>query len=258
LLLYEEDQAKLLGRLQLIGSHRCKPVGEVWPETIGWEYRSRSDSHRASPMPRNKVQGYLTMQRNPSVYFTGDWGHSAFFLVAACSFKSSRSVECRVLTSQPKPARVCGKSLCAKTFKSCVSSGDSSTRDQPEPSTTLYIVVRELACSCYHPLHWLRLLTLARSVGHCQCSYIFVSCWLSACNLQVTWIKKKYIVRNNGSLEYIRSHISRAHPLEPELPSAIKYSFNLINIRLNVFLKQWVCIEHWIWIPIQQTVPIPE
>jgi len=36
-----------------------------------------------------------------------------------------------------------GKSLCAKTFKSC---GDSSTRDQPEPSTTLYIVERELAC----------------------------------------------------------------------------------------------------------------
>jgi len=23
-------------------------------------------------MPRNKVQGYLTTQRNPSVYFTGD------------------------------------------------------------------------------------------------------------------------------------------------------------------------------------------
>ena len=36
-----------------------------------------------------------------------------FFLVAAYSFKSSRSVECRVLTSQLTPARVCGeKSLC--------------------------------------------------------------------------------------------------------------------------------------------------
>jgi len=86
-----------------------------------------------------------------------------------------------------------GQSLCAKTFKSCVGSGESSTRDQPEPPTTLYIVERELACFaclCYHLLHWLRLLTLALSFGHCQCSYIFVSCWLSACNLQVTWIKK--------------------------------------------------------------------
>ena len=59
-------------------------------------------------------------------------------------------------------------------------------------------------------------------------------------------VKKRNIVRNNGSLEYVRSRFTRAHPLEPELPSAIKYFFNLINIRLNVFLKQWVCIEHWI------------
>jgi len=152
-----------------------------------------------------------------------------------------------------------GRSLCAKTFKSCVSSGDSSTRDQPEPSTTLYIVEHELACFaclCYHPLHWLRLLTLALSIGHCQCSCIFVSCWLSPAICR--WRESENIVRNNGSLEYIRSLFTRAHPLEPELPSAIKYFFNLINIRLNVFLKQWVCIEHWIWIPIQWTVPIPE
>jgi len=83
--------------------------------------------------------------------------------------------------------------LCAKTYKSCVGSGDSSTRDQPEPSTPLYIVERGLACFvclCSHPLHWLRLLTLAISIGHCQYSYIFVSCWPSACNLQVMWIKE--------------------------------------------------------------------
>jgi len=49
---------------------------------------------------------------------------------------------------------------------------------------------RDFRSQHYHPLHWLRLLTLALSIGHCQCSYIFVSCWLSACNLQVTWIKK--------------------------------------------------------------------
>jgi len=61
-------------------------------------------------------------------------------------------------------------------------------------------------------------------------------------------MNQKYQIKNinNGSLEYVRSLFTRAHPLEPELPSAIRYFFNLIHIRLNVFLKQWVCIEHWI------------
>ena len=84
-------------------------------------------------------------------------------------------------------------------------SGDSSTRDQPEPSTTLHIGERELACFaclCYLPFHWLRLLTLALSIGPCQCSYIFVSCWPSAFNLQVTWIKK---YRSQQRLSRIRS-----------------------------------------------------
>ena len=88
---------------------------------------------------------------------------------------------------------IAGINLCAKTFKSCVGSADSSTRDQPEPSTTLYIAERVLACFaclCHHPFHWLRLLTLALSIGPCQCLYIFVSRWPSACNLQVTWIRK--------------------------------------------------------------------
>ena len=160
-----------------------------------------------------------------------------------------------------------GKSLYAKTFKSWIGSGDSSTRDQPEPWTTLYIVERELACfAClwyhplhwlrYHPLHWLRLLTLALSIGIVSI-HVFsfhVGFPRSICR----WRASKNIVRNNGSLEYIRSLFTRAHPLEPELPSAIKYFFNLIHIRLNVFLKQWVCVEHWIWIPIQWKVPIRE
>ena len=29
-------------------------------------------------------------------------------------------------------------------------------------------------------------------------------------------------------------------------PLQLSIFFNLINIRLNVFFKQWVCIEHWI------------
>jgi len=39
---------------QLSGSKRCKAVGEVWPETRCRNYRSQSDSYRASPMLPNK------------------------------------------------------------------------------------------------------------------------------------------------------------------------------------------------------------
>ena len=73
-----------------------------------------------------------------------------------------------------------------------VRSGDSNAEDQPESSTTVYIVERELACFvclCHQPLHWLRLLTRALCIGPCLCSYIFVSRWPSALILQVTWIK---------------------------------------------------------------------
>jgi len=49
LLLYVENQAKQLCCLQLIVSKHCKAV-EVWPETRGWDYRSRSVSYRASPI----------------------------------------------------------------------------------------------------------------------------------------------------------------------------------------------------------------
>jgi len=127
-----------------------------------------------------------------------------------------------------------GKSLCAKTFKSCVGSGDSSTRDQPEPSNTLYHVERELArfaCLCYHPLYWLRLLTLAVSIRHCQYSYIFVLCWPSACTLQVTWIKKKSFATTALSNTFARSLLVLIH-CNPSCPLEIKYFFSLIHIRL--------------------------
>ena len=141
--------------------------------------------------------------KSECLFYWGLRSQSVFILVAAYSFKSSRSVGCRVLTSQPTPAR--GGKVFVQKHLSHVSA-DSSTRDQPEPLTTLYIVERELACFaclCYHPLHWLRLLTLALSIGHCQCSYIFISCWPFACNLQVTWIKK---YRSQQRLSRIRSH----------------------------------------------------
>ena len=44
---------------------------------------------------------------------------------------------------------------------------------------------------------------------------------------------------------FARSLLELIH-WSPSCPLTIKYFFNLIHIRLNVFLKQWVCIEHWI------------
>jgi len=44
----------------------------------------------------------------------------------------------------------------------------------------------------------------------------------------------------------------------PSCPLQLSIFSKLIHIKLNVFLKQWVCIEHWTWIPIQWTVSIQE
>ena len=55
-----------------------------------------------------------------------------------------------------------------------------------------------------------------------------------------------------------RQRFTRAHPSEPELPSAIKCFLNIVHIRLNASWKQWICIEHLIWIPMQLTVLIRE
>ena len=141
-----------------------------------------------------------------------------------------------------------GKSLCAKTFKSCVGSGDASTRDQPEPSTTLYIVECELACLaclCYHP-HQSLIKVVNSGSFHWALSVFIYFRFMLAFRVQFAGDVNQKISFATIALKYVRSLVTRAHPLEPELPSAIKYFFNLINIRLNVFLKQWVCIEHWI------------
>jgi len=107
------------------------------------------------------------------------------------------------------------------------------------------------------PTSLIWLLTLALSIGPGQCSYIFVSCWPSAFNLQVTWIKKISFVATVLSNAFARALLGPIH-WSPSCPLQLSIFSNLIHIRLNVFLKQWVCIEHWIWIPIQWTVPIRE
>jgi len=72
------------------------------------------------------------------------------------------------------------------------------------------------------------------------------------------WRESKNIIRSNGSLEYVRSRFTRAHPLVPSCPLQLSICSKLIHIKLNVFWKQWVSIEHWTWIPSQWTVSIQE
>ena len=58
-------------------------------------------------------------------------------------------------------------------------------------------------------------------------------------NKKISFVAKRF-------LDFVRSHFTRAHLLETELSPVIKYFLNRIDIRFNVFLKQWICIEHWI------------
>ena len=44
---------------------------------------------------------------------------------------------------------------------------------------------------------------------------------------------------------FARSLLGLIH-WSPSCPLQVSIFFNLIHIRLNVFLKRWVCIKHWI------------
>ena len=80
---------------------------------------------------------------------------------------------------------------------------------------------------------------------HCGLSVFIYFRFMLAIRMQFAGDVNKKISFATMALSntFARSLFTRAHPLEPELPSAIKYFFNLIHIRLNVFFKQWVCIE---------------
>jgi len=79
----------------------------------------------------------------------------------------------------------------------------------------------------------------------CHCSYVFVPCLAFRVHVAGD-LNQKNIVRSKRCVDTVRLRFTRAHPLKPELPSAISIFLNIIHIRLNAFLKQWVCTEHWI------------
>jgi len=59
-------------------------------------------------------------------------------------------------------------------------------------------------------------------VGPCHCSYICVP--RLALRVYVAGdLNQKNIIRSMRSLDFVCAHVTRAHPLEPELPSAITH-----------------------------------
>ena len=75
---------------------------------------------------------------------------------------------------------------------------------------------------------------------------------LSCCR----WPESNNVVRSRRFHDFVRSRFTRAHPLESELSYAAKYFLKHNSYRTDCFLKQWICIEYWIWRSTQSTVPI--
>ena len=69
------------------------------------------------------------------------------------------------------------------------------------------------------------------------------------------WPEQNNIVRSRHSHDFVRALLGLM--LESELSYAAKYFLKHNSYRTECFLKQWICIEHWIWSSIQWTVPIP-
>jgi len=137
----------------------------------------------------------------------------------------------------------------------CGNSDTRAPRAQPELSIIrwLYLVEVELACFiywCHHPLHWLKLFN-SGSLHWALSVFIYFRSMSGFSRSFWGYLNEKNVNRGKRSLKYICLRFTRTHPSEPELPSSIKYFFNIfsniMHIRLNI--KQWICIEHWIQIP---------
>jgi len=113
---------------QLTGSKHCKAVGEVWPETRCRDYRSQSDSYRAS-----RQKSMTTWQRSEiRVSILLGIGVIARFYLSCCLLADRIglwSAECGQVNLHQHV--FAAQSPCAKTFKSTVGSGDSALGISP-------------------------------------------------------------------------------------------------------------------------------
>jgi len=116
---------------QLIGSKHGKAVGEVWPETRCRDYRSQSESYRASPTLRDKRAWQPGNVAKSECLFYWDWGHSAFLFELPLTCWSNRTVGAECGQVNQHQHVFAAQSACAKTFKSNVGSGDSALGISP-------------------------------------------------------------------------------------------------------------------------------
>jgi len=102
---------------------------------------------------------------------------------------------------------------------------------------TIYNIVKcKLDYLWHHTFHSLWLLTWGLCVGFCYYSSIFIPCLAFRIHVASDLNQKLSFVAS-VFLHCVRSRFIWAHPLEPELLSAIRHLsiFNIIHIRLNVF-----------------------
>jgi len=126
------------------------------------------------------------------------------------------------------------------------------------PSLRLLFVlwnVSFLALYLFHyPLYWLSLKTRVLSTGPCQCFYIFVPYPAFRVHAAGGLIQKISFAADILPTSFARAllGIIRKSPRLYLESSTLK---NIIPIRLNVFLQQYIYIEHWIWIAIYAQFP---
>jgi len=96
----------------------------------------------------------------------------------------------------------------------------------PESSITIDIAERELVCFvhlCHHPgSQFTKLFTRAIFIRRNHCSYIFVPRLAFRVHVAGDMNKTISFVVDRRYLDFVRSCLTRAHPLETELPYAVE------------------------------------
>jgi len=141
-----------------------------------------------------------------------------------------------VWTSQSTPARI-SRAESSKTFKSSVGTRQWQLRHSGSARVfchALYCRTRAGLLCIFVPLPTSPKVVHSGSFHWVLSVFMYFRFML---NLRVHFagdVNKKifFVATSKGSHEYVRSRFTRPHPLEPELPSAIKYflKFNLYQI----------------------------
>jgi len=112
-----------------------------------------------------------------------------------------------------------------------------------------------LALYLFHsPLYWLSLKTRVLSIGPRQFFYIFVPYPAFRVHAAGGLIQKISFAADILPTSFARALLGLIRK-SPSLYLESSTLKNIIHIRLNVFLQQYIYIEHWIWIAIYAQFP---